>query len=469
MKSISLFKGLSLLVGLNFLVKPVWIFFIDRQIQNTVGHEVYGSYFSVLNLSIVLSFVADAGLTNMVNQRVASGESFAFNQIIRIKLVLSLIYVLAVCCIAAWSGLTLWSIILPVVFIQILTSFFVLLRNIITAHQYFTADAWLSVIDKTLMILILGSFLYLPLTQKVDLYFFLYIQIACTLLSTFIASLVLFRKKISAIIGNINLKQVLVSTAPFTLIILLMGMHTRLDGFLLERIHPNGAYEAGVYAASFRLLDTGNMLGYLAASFIVPFVAKHSGNNALIGETILTIRHVLLFIGAGIVSFVLVFAPDLQQFLYHSLNEHSIAVMQWCIASLPAYYFLHIYGSVLTATIQFRPFIVVLIGSVIINLVINLVFIPTYGAVACCVAALISQSFCGLALYIIASRKMQLTFSISTLLIYLLTAVGLYFLFRIGKNYSWNVWLLLSTAALLTLLMMFAQIAYFRKLFISYR
>ena len=60
MKSLSFFKGLSWLIVLNLLVKPVWIFFIDRQVQNIVGHELYGKYFALLNLSYVLYFLSDA-------------------------------------------------------------------------------------------------------------------------------------------------------------------------------------------------------------------------------------------------------------------------------------------------------------------------------------------------------------------------------------------------------------------------
>ena len=83
MRSLSFFKGLSFLLVLNVLVKPVWIFFIDRQIQNQVGHEAYGKYFAVLSLSYILIFLADAGLTNMMNQRLANHESIHVRQYLK--------------------------------------------------------------------------------------------------------------------------------------------------------------------------------------------------------------------------------------------------------------------------------------------------------------------------------------------------------------------------------------------------
>ena len=39
MKSLPFFKGLSWLILLNLLVKPAWIFLVDREVQNIVGHE----------------------------------------------------------------------------------------------------------------------------------------------------------------------------------------------------------------------------------------------------------------------------------------------------------------------------------------------------------------------------------------------------------------------------------------------
>ena len=73
MKEISRFySSLSLLIVLNAIVKPIWIFGIDRQVQNEVGVAAYGTYFSILNLSIVLSFLNDWGLTVFYNRHLAA-------------------------------------------------------------------------------------------------------------------------------------------------------------------------------------------------------------------------------------------------------------------------------------------------------------------------------------------------------------------------------------------------------------
>ena len=43
----------------------------------------------------------------------------------------------------------------------------------------------------------------------------------------------------------------------------------------LRRLHEDGAAEAGIYAAGFRLLDAFNMVGFLMAGFLLPFISRH--------------------------------------------------------------------------------------------------------------------------------------------------------------------------------------------------
>ena len=60
MKSVQFFKSVAWLIILNLVVKPVWIFYIDRKVQLIVGNEAYGTYFALFNFTFILSFIADA-------------------------------------------------------------------------------------------------------------------------------------------------------------------------------------------------------------------------------------------------------------------------------------------------------------------------------------------------------------------------------------------------------------------------
>jgi hypothetical protein len=50
-------SNLILLVFLNLLVKPFWIF-VEINVQNATGTEQYGMYFALLNLSLIINFSA---------------------------------------------------------------------------------------------------------------------------------------------------------------------------------------------------------------------------------------------------------------------------------------------------------------------------------------------------------------------------------------------------------------------------
>ena len=194
------YSSLGLLIFLNIVIKPVWIFAIDRHVQLSVGTEMYGIYFSLLSFSFVLSFLLDGGLTAFFNRQLAANKenfidkagSFLF-----IKIVFSLIYAAIVCGVAYLSGIKKWDILFNVIIIQALTSLFVFLRSIITSQQLFRTDAWLSVLDKGLMIILCGSFFYLPFTSgEITIENFLLIQIACTLLAIITTFIILFKKGI---------------------------------------------------------------------------------------------------------------------------------------------------------------------------------------------------------------------------------------------------------------------------------
>ncbi|RYY98865.1 MAG: hypothetical protein EOO11_06750 [Chitinophagaceae bacterium] len=398
-------RSLSWLVVLNLLVKPLWVFGIDRKVQNAVGHEAYGTYFSILNLAIILAIVADAGLTNMLNRQLALQERVAVRGLLRLKAGLSAGY-LALFCGLCWStGIERWDLVLLVGTLQVLSSFFVFFRNIVTGYQQFKADAWLSVTDKALTLLVCAPLLYGPL--GLSLHTFLWIQVGSTLVALLV-SVFLARRHHEGPAESVRMADVLRGSAPFVLVILLQGAHTRLDAFLLERLHPQGALEAGIYAAAYRLLDAANTVGFMTASFLVPFVARHLDQPALIDSTVLRLRHVLLATGALFAGGCAAGAPFVNELLYHTADPYQARVLALCVAVLPAYYGIHLYGSLLSAGGRLGYFAGVMALCVALNASLNVLLIPRYGALGCCFAALASQYMAAVLLFAGARSRFSL-------------------------------------------------------------
>lgn len=454
-------KNLSLLLLLNVMVKPVWILLIDRAVQNELGFAVYGQYFALLNLSYVLYFLADAGLSNLLNQQMASGKYVALDSFVRLKIGLLFAFA-AACLLAGWlTGIGNWKVFVAILLIQGLNASFVFVRSIVTARQLFRADAWLSVLDKSLMILFCAGYIFLPAYfGRITLSLFLQWQILATAIATATA-IILLRNTTNQQETNTRVTVTLTRLLPFVLIILLMSAHYRLDGFLLERLHANGAYEAGVYAAAYRLLDAANMAGYLTASFLVPFVARHQYDSRLLGSTIHFIRDMLLPAGIALACFAGVYSDWLFQLLYHESSNTTALVLRLCLASLPAYFLTHIYGSVLTATNRLKTFIIILVFTVAANVVTNLLLIPTLGSAGAAWAAIGSQYLCAISC-MMACRSL-LPLHTSRLLLYLAGAVALTLCFASAKAQGMNVWMVLAIALILALLLVLIRRAAIQK------
>ena len=409
MSSISkFFSSLSLLLLLNILVKPLWIFAIDRQVQNIVGLDNYGKYFALFNFTIVFNFLLDLGITTYYNQRTASGNTDHehFSQAASLKLVLGIVYAIIIG-LAAWiAGVDNLQWLTLLAIIQFLFSAFLFLRSHITAAQLFTTDAWLSVTDKSIMIICCGVMIYKPDTfGPITITRFMLLQIFSILISIILALIIIVvRARVRTPIKfKVNF-SIFKHSWPFGLIVLLMSAINRQDAFLLERLHTNGDHEAGVYASAYRLLDAANMVCYLVAAFLLPYVARN-WNKGEVKRVVALSRNLLLVMATGVIAFVLIYAWPLQKLLYHNADPYQVMIIRLCIPALIGYALVQVYGTVLTASGSIKLFLQLSIPFFILNLILNIFLVPQYGAKACCIIAIITQVGYGITIMLIAGQK----------------------------------------------------------------
>jgi O-antigen/teichoic acid export membrane protein len=308
------------------------------------------------------------------------------------------------------------------------------------------------------MILVCGSYILLPaIFGQLDIRLFLYIQLFCTTLAIFIAFLILFWHKIRFSFAKqkvFNWQQ-LKSVLPFALIVLLMSAHYRLDGFLLERLHPDGPAQAGIYAMAYRLLDAANMIGFLVASFLLPFIARHFSTGVSVTEVILNSRHLLMLFSISIAMAAFYLAPWIQQLLYHTTDRSTASVLQFCIPALIGYSMVQVYGTVLTATGYIMTFCKIVLTSLLLNLIINIWLIPGQGAQACCYAAMASQWFCGVATLLLVKQKTGIPIDNKSILLYLFLALLLALGYWLGKMAGMPPAALLAGSIILTFILSF--------------
>jgi len=192
--------NLGLLLFLNLLVKPFWIFGIDRTVQNTVGPTEFGFYFVVFNFSFLFNILLDLGITNFNNRNIAQNNHLLnkhFSGIITMKILLGVVYFLVTFTIAlilGYSGERL-KLLGLLGFNQLLISAILYLRSNISGLLLFKTDSFLSVLDRLLMILFCGMLLWGHVTDApFRIEWFVYSQTAAYVLTALTALLIVIKK-----------------------------------------------------------------------------------------------------------------------------------------------------------------------------------------------------------------------------------------------------------------------------------
>ncbi|MBR1516572.1 MAG: oligosaccharide flippase family protein [Bacteroidales bacterium] len=404
-----LFSGLFWVLLLNLLVKPFWILGIEVGVQNAVGAEAYGFYFAIFNLAYIFNILLDLGITNYNTRNIARHPQLLdkhLSAILTTKLLLLALYIVITFSAGLLLGYTSRQFILlaALCFNQFLNSLILYLRSNFEALLLFRWDSVLSVIDRILMIVICGILLLYSSGCNVDfrIEWFVAAQSAAYLLTAIAAFAVLLRhSRMRRLHFDRAFTLVLLrQSLPYALLVLLMASYNRIDPILLS--HLDGDTSAGVYAGAFRLLDALTMVAYLVSVPLLPVFARltripvATSDHQLAHTTRATFSLLIAFaIAAAIVLSTL--ADPLMTLMYSDHAKASSEVFRVLIYGIIPLSFTYIFGTLLTAGGHLRQLNLMALGTLVVNIVINLWLIPRYGAVGSAWASLIAQSFMAIA------------------------------------------------------------------------
>jgi O-antigen/teichoic acid export membrane protein len=303
------------------------------------------------------------------------------------------------------------ALLLPVLLWQVLASQLLWLRGVLSGLQAFRWDARLSIADRTVAIVLLAPLLYFPIFKHLlTIHTFAWLQVASAGLAVAFGYGILLRQ-IGAKTGKFNLrfaKGAFVGTAPFALLTLVMAFHTRLDVVLLERLRPDGALQAGYYAAAYRLLDAANMLPVIAAGMLLPRFAYLLKNR----EPLAPLQQKATFGLLGIALLVALVSMTLRVPIMQKLYPGLTTVQLPTLFMLSMFTFIpmsgnYVFGTLLTAARQMRVLIFIALGGVAVNGGLNLWLIPGLGAMGAAYAALATQG-CLCVAQALAARRLIL-------------------------------------------------------------
>lgn len=424
--------SLGLLLLLNLVIKPVWVLGIDRQVQNLTGYEAYGHYFALFSLTLVFQFLLDLGITPYFNRSVSASHNEGpelFSQAIGIKFLLGLVYSLVVLAVAWFTNAFSGTLLLLLILLQVISSFHMLLRAYLSASQKFTQDAWVSVTDKLFVIIVAGALMSYPgISGGITINQFVLIQAGGLLLAMLLAVFFLYQHNVALTIRplkHFNLEMLKLSF-PFALNIFFMTVIMRADGFLLERLSPMKAYDAGTYASAFRLNDAVNMAGYIMASFLLPYIARHWPRRENVDD-VLSLGRQFLMIPAIILAVAAPFISEqVNQLLYHSREVKTSGIINILFLCLPAYVIIQTHGTALTATGNIRVFMMISGLFATLLFIADLLLIPNYGSTGAAWVAVGIQNGFAASIYLLCSHRTGIQIRNREFLAYVLLGLSVF-------------------------------------------
>ncbi|OWY25441.1 hypothetical protein C7N43_36820 [Sphingobacteriales bacterium UPWRP_1] len=453
--------NVSLLFVVNLLVKPFWIFGIDRTVQNTVGAAAYGIYFALFNYSFLLQTLLDFGVNNYNSRAVAQNRHWLdehFGGIMAVKLLLAAGYLLLCFTGAVLIGYSRFQLhlLLLLCINQVLVSYIGYFRSNLQGLHLFKADSLLSVLDKLLMIGICAVILWSGLMPfPLQVAWFVYAQTAGYAL-TFVAGLAIAGRYLHRPVFNLDyryLVSILRKSYPFALAGVLMSVYNRIDTVMLEKMLPaDGAHEAGIYASAYRLLDAVNMIGVLLSTILLPMFSRMLIKKEPVAPLVSFSAKTLYALATAGAVCCYFYSNQLMHLLYVEANGYYASVFGWLMLSFIAISSVYVFGSLLAANHNLWHVNTIAVCSVVLNVALNYLLIPQYKALGAAWAALLTQSLAATLFAIAAVVKLRLRVAPLTVVAALVYAGVYAALANAGSKYlplPWYASFLLTLAAAL--------------------
>lgn len=450
---------LAILLVLNLLIKPFWTIIVEPKVQGQIGNINYGEYFVIFNLSLVLNIFLDFGLTNFNNKNIAQNHhllSKHFSKMLGLKFALGIFY-MVVSFVIGYLVLG-YSLMLVLVLCgnMFFLSFILFLRSNLQALHLFRVDSIVSVLDRVIMIIIVGAMLLNMFGMKVTPQGFVYAQTAGYALTSLIAFIIVLNKTHTFKLHwdrAFNM-MILKKSAPYAVLVLLMSFYNRFDSLMIEQLLDGnqGKEQSGIYAKGFRLLDAANQIAYLFSVQLLPLFSrmiKHKENV----ENVVKLSFTLLLTPALIVSISTIFyAQHFFEKIYTGDTQgyEILAVLMNCFTAISISY---IFGTLLTASGNLKKQNIVAMVGILINVVLNLILIPKFFAFGSAISSLVTQMFTGLAQVWICYKVFHFKLNKRLLTALFFFIVGLvlinYFTLHLTKQWMLNFVIMLIFSGLL--------------------
>ncbi len=194
----------------------------------------------------------------------------------------------------------------------------------------------------------------------------------------------------------------------FVLIGFFAGLYSRIDVFLLKLL--KGETEVGIYSAGSKFLEA---LLFLPASYNVtatPILARLSQNAESLKRKITKDVLFLTILGFGIAIGLSLFSPFFLTYIFKKNYISSIPVLQIVIFALPFLLLNSVWLNILYVLKKSYLVVIVFLVQTILNVTLNLIFIPRYSYIASSYITVLSEVLNCVVLFVITKYIWSRTF-----------------------------------------------------------
>lgn len=410
-------SNLVITLGVNLLVKPLWILGIDRTFQNRLGLEQYGIYTNLFTFSLILGLLLDFGINNYNSSSLARTPGILSRQfvpLLSLKALLGIVYMVLTLLFGVLYGFGQHELYLLLVLSlnQCMAYGSTYFRSTLTGLQLYRTDAYISAVDRLTM-LVGGTALLFVWTTDVSIDIFIYLQSIGYLAAMLVSFVTLFPrlKSVQFTMQWEQVKPVFFKSLPYAILALIMMLYSRLDVLLIKKMVPAGNTENGIYAQSTRLLEAVNMMAVLVSGLLLPMFSSLIKKRQSLTPLVKLAMMVLLLPAIMGVVYCYVYAEELMQLLYQENNEYNIGVFKLCISSVLPMCIMYVFGTLVTAKGRMEVLIRTAFVGLVFNVAANLYVIPRYGAMGAACVALITNSIIALSNTYVALTRLPVSIS----------------------------------------------------------
>ncbi len=423
--------NILLVVVLNLLIKTVYLFGIDRTVQNIVGEGEYGVYFTLLSFTFLFQIVTDLGVNSFNNRHIAQNRFLLdkyFPGLLILKGLLGLAFFLVILIFGLLSGYirSYPLFVLGLATTQLLSSLVAFLRSNISGLGMYKTDSLVSVLDRLLMIIICGALLIHPvLGSEFKISWFIQCQILTLSITATVAFLVI-KRKMKVLRFRFNPTFILLllkKSAPYALAIFLMTVYTRLDTVMVDQLLTDGIIEADYYASAFRLFQASTMVGLLFAGLLLPMFARQLKEKVPINNLLQFSFKMVIGGALPLAISTVFFREEIMVWMYYNGSLYTGDILGLLMISFIGVSGASIYSALLTANESLGSMNRVFLMGALLNVLLNLLLIPGFKALGAAAATCITQFFIFFGLILLARKLLGLSSQPRLIFNILMTAI----------------------------------------------